>query len=113
MLDLTAGRLVEAIHHARRAPKSIKACLEELHAGLAGTLAPLPEPSTSATDDAKGKGKQGALVLAPDGQVQNWSKTQIKADIEELGELKQDLALKARPPLSTYSAVPYLLTDAS
>ena len=78
-----------------------------------GTVVPLPEPSTSATDDAKGKGKQGALVLAPDEQVQNWSKTQIKADIEELGELTQDLALKARTLLFTYCAVPYLLKDAS
>ena len=52
-------------------------------------------------------------MLAPDEQVQNWSKTQIKADIKELGELKQDLALKARTPLSTYSAVPYLQKDAS
>ena len=42
-------------------------------------------------------------MLAPDEQVQNWSKTQIGAEIEELGELKQDPALKARTPLSTYA----------
>ena len=104
-LDLTAGRLADAIHHAQRALESIEARLDELRAGLAGTLAPLPEPSASADGDAKGKGKgkQGALVLAPDEQVQNWSKTQIEAEIEELGELKQDLALKARTPFFTYA----------
>ena len=43
------------------------------------------------------------LALVPDKLVQNWSKTQIEAEIEELGELKQDLALKARTALSTYA----------
>ena len=28
------------------------------------------------------------LALVPDELVQNWSKTQIEAEIEELGELK-------------------------
>ena len=82
-----------------------RGALDELRAGLTGTFPPLPEPSTftSAIDDAKGKGKQGVLALVPDKLVQNWSKTQIKAEIEELGELKQDLALKARTALSTYA----------
>jgi HAT1-interacting factor 1 len=97
-LDLTAGRLADAIHHAQRALESIEARLDELRAGLAGTLAPLPEPPSSAgTDgDAKGKGKSKQDALAPDELVQNWSKTQIEAEIKELGELKQDLALKVR-----------------
>ena len=93
-LELTAGRLADAIHHAQHALEGIEARLDEL--GLAGTLAPLPEPSTSisaSTDgDAKCKGKQDMLALVPDELVQNWSKTQI----EELGELRQDLALKTR-----------------
>lgn len=93
-LDLTAGRLADAIHHAQRALESIEARLDELRAGLAGTLAPLPEPSATADGDAKGKGKGKQGVLAPDEQVQNWSKTQIEAEIKELCELKQDLALK-------------------
>jgi hypothetical protein len=33
-------------------------------------------------------------VLAPEEQIQNRSKAQIEAEIKELGELKQDLALK-------------------
>ncbi|KAH9072389.1 hypothetical protein EDB83DRAFT_2362838 [Lactarius deliciosus] len=92
-LDLTAGRLADAIHHAQRALESIEARLDELRAGLAGTLAPLPEP-TPEDDDAKGKGKSKQGALAPDELVQNWSKTQIEAEVKELGELKQDLALK-------------------
>ncbi|KAF8259306.1 hypothetical protein EI94DRAFT_1616434, partial [Lactarius quietus] len=95
-LDLTAGRLADAIIHAQRALESIEARLDELRAGLAGTLAPLPEPSTATASDidAKGKGKSKQSALAPDELVQNWSKTQMEAEIKELGELKQDLALK-------------------
>ncbi|KAH9967532.1 hypothetical protein BC827DRAFT_1123466, partial [Russula dissimulans] len=90
-LDLTAGRLADAIYHAQRALDSIEARLVELQAGLAGTLPPLPEHS-DVKDKKKGKGKQAAL--APDELVQNRSKAQIEAEVKELGELKQDLALK-------------------
>ena len=99
-LDLTAGRLAEAIHHAQRALESIEARLVELQAGLAGTLPPLPEPSDT---NGKGKGKGKQVTLAQEELVQNRSKSQIEAEIKELGELKQDLALKVRsspaPPL--------------
>ncbi len=88
-LDLTAGRLADAIHHAQRALESIEARLVELQAGLAGTLPPLPE---SCDTNGKGKGKQ--VTLAQEELVQKWSKAQIEAEIKELGELKQDLALK-------------------
>ena len=88
-LDLTAGRLADAIHHAQRALESIEARLVELRAGLAGTLPPLPEPS-----DTNGKGKGKQVTLAQEELVQNRSKAQIEAEIKELGELKQDLALK-------------------
>lgn len=90
-LDLTAGRLADAIHHAQRALESIEARLVELQAGLAGTLPPLPEPSDT---NGKGKGKGKQVTLAQEELVQNRSKAQIEAEIKELGELKQDLALK-------------------
>jgi len=67
--------------------------LDELRAGLAGTLSEQPTPNNDA-DTAKGKGKGKQSALAPDELVQNWSKAQIEAEIKELGELKQDLALK-------------------
>ncbi|KAI0306102.1 hypothetical protein B0F90DRAFT_964580 [Multifurca ochricompacta] len=85
-LDLTAGRLADAIYHAQRALESIEGRLTELQAGLTASL---PEPS-----DEKGKGKGKQVVLVPEELVQNWSKTQIEVEIKELGELKQDLALK-------------------
>jgi HAT1-interacting factor 1 len=88
-LDLTAGRLADAIHHAQRALESIEVRLVELQGGLAGTLPALPEPSET---NGKGKGKQ--VTLAQEELVQNRSKAQIEAEIKELGELKQDLALK-------------------
>jgi HAT1-interacting factor 1 len=90
--DLTAGRLADAIYHAQRAVESIEARLAELQAGLAGTLPPLPEPPSDA--QGKGKGKDARGALASEELVQNWSKTQIEAEIKELGELKKDLALK-------------------
>ncbi|KAI9456897.1 hypothetical protein F5148DRAFT_354909 [Russula earlei] len=87
-LDLTAGRLADAIHHAQRAVDSIEARLVELQAGLAGTL---PEPSDVKVKD-KGGGKQA--LVASEELVQNRSMSQIEAEIKELGELKQDLVLK-------------------
>jgi HAT1-interacting factor 1 len=90
--DLTAGRLADAIYHAQRAVESIEARLAELRAGLAGTLPPLPEPPSDAQGKGKGKDTRGAL--APEELVQHWNKTQIEAEIKELDELKNDLALK-------------------
>lgn len=62
-----------------------------MQAGLAGTLPPLPEPSDT---KGKGKGKGKQVTLVQEELVQNMSKAQIEAEIENLGELKQDLALK-------------------
>jgi HAT1-interacting factor 1 len=95
-LDLTAGRLADAIHHAQRALESIEARLVELQKGLAGTLPPLSEPSDDVKEkeNVKGKAKGKQVVLIPEELVQNRSKAQIEAEIKELCELKQDLALK-------------------
>jgi HAT1-interacting factor 1 len=66
--------------------------------GHVTTLAPSPEPS-----DTNGRGKGKQVTLAQEDLVQNQSKAQIEAEIKELGELKQDLALKVcsspAPPL--------------
>jgi HAT1-interacting factor 1 len=78
--------LADAIYHAQRTLDSIEARLVELQASIAGTLPPLSEPSVT---NGKGKGKQVTL-----SQDENRSKAQIEAEIKELGELKQDLALK-------------------
>ncbi|KAI5118681.1 hypothetical protein M0805_003618 [Coniferiporia weirii] len=91
VLDLTPGRLAQAIEHAEKALDSVEARLAELRNALSGQLPPLPE---TAKPDAKGKGKATAAVLARDELVQNMSKSQIGAEIKELDELREDLALK-------------------
>jgi hypothetical protein len=63
--------------------------------GPAGTSLPLPEPSET---NGNGNGKQ--VTLPREELVQNRSKAQIEAEINELGELKQNLALKVRSSLA-------------
>ena len=91
VLDLTPGRLAQAIEHAEKALESVESRLAELRNGLSGQLPPLPEP---AKQDSKGKGKATAPILAQDELVHNMSKAQIEAEIKELEELKEDLGLK-------------------
>ena len=90
VLDLTSGRLSDAISHAEQALQSVEDRLTELKKGLAGELPPLPEP----VQDTKGKGKSTQMRLIRDDYVQNMSKSQIESEIKELSGLKDDLALK-------------------
>ncbi len=90
VLDLTSGRLSDAIDHAGKALASVEARLAELREGLAGKLPPLPEPAK----DSKGKGKSTKVRLARDDAVQNMSKSQIENEIKEMEGLREDLALK-------------------
>lgn len=98
VLDLTSGRLAQAIEHAGAALDSVEARLAELRTGLSGQLPPAPEPPKT---DAKGKGKAIGTKLARDELVQNMSKAQIEAEIKELEGLREDLALKVRSRLVT------------
>ena len=90
VLDLTSGRLSDAIIHAQKALESVESRLAELRDGLAGQLPPLP---TQAIKDTKGKGKSSGRLVRDD-YVQNMSKTQIESEIKELHGLRDDLALK-------------------
>lgn len=97
VLDLTSGRLSDAIMHAQLALESVEARLVELQNGLATapdaastSAAPVSEPD----QDTKGKGK--AKAVAQD-DVASLSKSQIEAEIKELEGLKEDLALKVSP----------------
>ncbi|KAJ3516947.1 hypothetical protein NLJ89_g813 [Agrocybe chaxingu] len=90
VLDLTSGRLSDAIAHAQSAVESVEGRLAELKEGLARTLPPL----SAATEDTKGKGKSTTKRLVRDDYVQNMSKTQIESEAKELSELRDDLALK-------------------
>ena len=89
-MDLTSGRLSDAIHHAESALASVEARLTELRDGLAGQLPPLPEEPPI---DTKGKGKAVAR-LARDDVVQKMPKQRIESEIKELSGLRDDLALK-------------------
>ena len=103
VLDLTSGRLSDAIMHAQLALESVEARLTELQNGL--TTAP-DTASTSAASapepeqDTKGKGKAKAITQ---DDVSSLSKTQIQAEIKELEGLKEDLALKVGIMLSSES----------
>ena len=91
VLDLTSGRLAQAISHAEKALESVESRLAELRNGLSGQVAALPAPAK----DAKGKGKAvPGLKLAQDEAISNMSKPQIEAEIKELDGLREDLALK-------------------
>lgn len=101
VLDLTSGRLADAILHAQKALESVEARLAELQAGIDGTLVAEPEPEPSEAVDKKGKGKATGMRLKRDDLVQKMSKSQIQAEKKELEELKGDLAAKVRLPIAS------------
>lgn len=105
VLDLTSGRLSDAIVHAEKALESVESRLAELRVGLSGQLPPAPEVKV----DVKGKGKSTGGRLIRDDLVQNMSKTQIEAEIKDLSELKEDLALKVCKNMSGPSYLTYWL----
>lgn len=97
VLDLTSGRLADAIVHAENALESVENRLAELRDGLNGQLgAILPESAKSIN------GMSTGARLVRDDLVQKMSKPQIEAEIKELDGLKQDLALKV---FQTYPSV--------
>ncbi|TFK39924.1 hypothetical protein BDQ12DRAFT_681476 [Crucibulum laeve] len=91
VLDLTSGRLSDAIVHAEKALESVERRLAELRDGLSGQL---PSAPVEAKSDAKGKGKASLTRLVRDDLVQNMSKSQIENEVKELTGLREDLALK-------------------
>src|SRR5262245_43486491 len=90
VLDLTSGRLADAIIHAEKALESVQARLTELRNGLNGELKPLEDVKK----DPKGKGKSTGARLVRDDLVQQMTKVQIESEIKELDDLQEDLALK-------------------
>lgn len=91
VLDLTSGRLSDAISHAEQALASVEARLAELRDALSGQgLVRVDE----AKSDAKGKGKATGPRLLGDDAVSKMTKSQMGAEEKELQELREDLALK-------------------
>ncbi|RDB23444.1 NASP-related protein sim3 [Hypsizygus marmoreus] len=114
VLDLTSGRLADAIVHAEKALESVESRLAELRHGLSGQLTPItPEVKTN----DKGKGKSTGTRLVRDDLVQNMSKSQIEAETKELSSLREDLALKVdelktAPSESVETSAPALAAQA-
>ncbi|PPQ62866.1 hypothetical protein CVT24_006264 [Panaeolus cyanescens] len=116
VLDLTSGRLSDAIVHAEKALESVKSRLTELKDGLEGKLPPLPETPPRDTN-GKGKGKATTTRLVRDDYVQKMSKSQIENEIKELTGLEVDLGLKVEelktsPNESLGSSAPALAAQA-
>lgn len=93
VLDLTSGRLSDAIVHAEKTLESVLERIQELKDGLDGKLPPVPVVER---EDKKGKGKgKGVPSLSLAGDlVQNMSRSQMEGELQELEGLKEDLALK-------------------
>ncbi|KAF8074911.1 hypothetical protein FPV67DRAFT_1559533 [Lyophyllum atratum] len=114
VLDLTPGRLAEAIIQAEKALESVESRLAELRDGISGQLPPIPQEEKPS---AKGKGKSTGSRLVRDDLVQKMTKTQIEAEIKEVSELKEDLALKVEelkttPSESTDASAPAMVAQA-
>lgn len=101
VLDLTSGRLSDAITHIRRALDCTDARLSELREGLANAPATAPEPTLKeeAKEDAKGKGKATGRKLVRD-PVSGMSKGQVESEIKDLEEVIAELKLKVHYHLS-------------
>ena len=112
VLDLTSGRLSQAIRHAELALDSVEARLAEMRNAQSGQMPPISE---SAKPVSKGKGKQKApsSILSPEELVQNMTKSQIEAEMKDLEGLREDLALKVCkiPVLQFYETYRLTLFD--
>ncbi|KAI0070803.1 hypothetical protein K474DRAFT_1669694 [Panus rudis PR-1116 ss-1] len=91
VLDLSSGRLQDAIEHAEKALESVEARLAELRNGLSGQMKveAIPDPS-----DTKGKGKAKGPRLLGEDAVQNMNQSQMESELKELEGLREDLAAK-------------------
>ncbi|EGO22338.1 hypothetical protein SERLADRAFT_334181, partial [Serpula lacrymans var. lacrymans S7.9] len=93
VLDLTSGRLKDAISHAEEALESVECRLAELRDGLSGQVPAVPTiKEEDKKGDEKGKGKKQKLVR--DDEVRNMTKIQMEAEMKEVEGLREDLALK-------------------
>lgn len=94
VLDLTSGRLSDAIVHAEKALESVLERIQELKDGLDGKLPPVPVAERREDEKGKGKGKGTPSPSLAEDLVQNMSKSQMEGELQELEGLKEDLALK-------------------
>jgi len=91
VLDLTSGRLSDAISHVEKALESVESRIALLRNGISGQTHALP-PSEPQVPDIKGKGKATAKLARDD--LQGMTKSQMESELKELSGLKDDLVLK-------------------
>ncbi|KAL1711968.1 hypothetical protein EV715DRAFT_214528, partial [Schizophyllum commune] len=91
VLDMTSGRLSDAIRHAELALKSLE--LRKAELGEALERGEYGKPAPPPAEDAKGKGKASGTVFGAD-PVSTLSKSAIEAEIKDLDSLLEDLGLK-------------------
>jgi SHNi-TPR. len=94
VLDLTPGRLADAITHAEKALESVESRLAELRGGQWEQL----KEEVPEVKDFKSEGKSMGRRLVRDNLVHTMTNNQIQNEIKELSGLKVDLALKVSPP---------------
>ncbi|TRM59131.1 hypothetical protein BD626DRAFT_509222 [Schizophyllum amplum] len=93
VLDMTSGRLSDAIRHAEMALKSLESRQADLKEALEKGEYGKPAPAAPATD-AKGKGKASAAPAVGEPLISTLSKTAIEAELKDLESLLEDLGLK-------------------
>ncbi|KAL1679705.1 hypothetical protein EV122DRAFT_276874 [Schizophyllum commune] len=91
VLDMTSGRLSDAIRHAELALKSLE--LRKAELGEALEKGDYGKPAPPPAEDAKGKGKASSAVFGAD-PISTLSKSNIEGEIKELDSLLEDLGLK-------------------
>ncbi|KAF8329501.1 uncharacterized protein EI90DRAFT_3125261 [Cantharellus anzutake] len=88
VLDLTSGRLGDAVEHVEKAIASVVSRLRVLRDGVQGEL---PEPARA---DPKGKGKATVVGIQIGDPIASLTKEQMEKEISEFEELKGELQLK-------------------
>lgn len=91
VLDLTSGRLSDAITHAETALESVLARISEIKGSLGGKVTPISEPSEQ---NHKGKERLISLASVSSKLVQDMTPSQMQAELHDLESLKDDLAAK-------------------
>jgi HAT1-interacting factor 1 len=98
VLDITSGRLADAIHHVELSIQSVEERLSELRLGPQ-SLASLTMPEQSSPQkDLKGKGKARKLIRDP--AVSSMTAAEIEDEIKDLEGMKGELQMKVRIPTS-------------
>ncbi|KAH7094189.1 hypothetical protein BKA62DRAFT_760842 [Auriculariales sp. MPI-PUGE-AT-0066] len=92
-LDLTSGRLKDAVEHTQRAKASIEARMAELKVGLQGQQPSAAAKPISSSGPSKGKGKAPAQSLRKD-LVETMSRSEIEQEVNELSGILEELELK-------------------